>query len=433
MSDILKLREERKGIMEKRLNAVGQMEKILSDSGDASLTGVQSAEFKRLDDEVKAFDAGLKAFDAKIDALATVEAYKAKNLTPAERDPIITVSAPNETKGAVVPKIIRSLCAAKGSVALAMTVAEKMYGDTHPVTKALASGIGSSGGFLVPAEHSNEVIELLRARTVIRPNAVIMPMRSTLMVARQSTSTAAGYVGENNAVAKSTPTFGQIVLTSKKLAALVPVSNDLLRNASPAADDLISADMAAAMGVTEDSTFIRGVGSASAPKGLRYWLSADNITSSAGTSLANIETDLKACIGDLVNHDVRMIKPVWLMAPRSRIHLEFLRDSNGNLAFPEVSRGMLKGYPIAETNNIPVNLGGGTATEMYLVDMADAIIGEESGIELMASDVAPYVDGNSIVSAFSNDQTVIRAISRHDFCLRHDRSAAVVTGITWGA
>jgi HK97 family phage major capsid protein len=39
----------------------------------------------------------------------------------------------------------------------------------------------------------------------------------------------AGYVGENANITKTQPTTGQITLTFKKLAALVPISNDLLR------------------------------------------------------------------------------------------------------------------------------------------------------------------------------------------------------------
>jgi len=254
-----------------------------------------------------------------------------------------------------------------------------------------------------------------------------------MTVPRIASGSAGAYVGENTNITKTGPTFGQIRMTSRKLAALVPISNDLLKTSSPAADDVVISDLVASLANTEDAAFLRDPGTENAPKGIYYWANSANRTSTAGTALANIETDIKTAIGFLVNNNVRMIRPTWFMAPRSKLHLEFIRDTNGNKAFPEVGESMrLMSYPIFTTNNIPTNISS-TQTELYLVDMADAVIGEEQGIELMVSDTAAYHDGSSVVAAFSLDQTVIRAIMKHDFALRHDRSAGIITAVAWGA
>ena len=86
------------------------------------------------------------------------------------------------------------------------------------------------------------------------------------------------------------------------------------------------------------------------------------------------------------------------------------------------------------TTNIPNNLGsGGNETEVYLSDMSDSIIAEATGLEIAVDSSASYIENGAAVSAFARDETLIRAISRHDFGVRHAESVAVKTGVLWGA
>lgn len=426
MDKILALREE-------RAKKVDRMEAILAEADGKDLDETQGKEFSELESEIK-------SIDGKIKNLKTVEDLKALDAVPAEPQkgadglPSFSMSDPGDKqKGAMFGKFVRALAIGGGKPGESAAVASKMFGEQHPVTKALAAAIGSAGGFLVPVEYSGDIIELLRARAVVRrAGAMVVPMNGTTLVPRIGAGTTAAYVGENDNITKTDMAFGQIQLNSRKLAAVVPISNDLLKANGPAADAIVANDLVAGMALTEDAAFLRGDGTVNAPKGIYHWANSGNRTATAGTSLENIETDLKFCLGALLNNNVRMLSPAWVMPPRSRIYLEFLRDATGHKAFPEVENRNLKGYPIFETNVVPTNLGSGTATELYLVDMADAVIGEEQGIELKVSDTAAYHNGSQVVSAYSLDQTVVRAITKHDFCLRHDRSAAIITGITWG-
>lgn len=428
MDKLLKLRKERAEKLEK-------MQALVDGAGEDGLTEDQTKDF----DDLKK---SIEAMDGQIKQIEDLEALKAKSAVPADptkgADGLPRFSQADDdhgVKGATFGKFVRAIAAGGGQKAGATAAASNLYGEQHPVTKALAASIGSAGGFLVPATYSAEVIELLRARAVVRrAGAVSMPMQGTLLVPRITAGTSAAYVGENNPIGKTGMTFGQIQLNARKLAAVVPISNDLLRANGPAADGIVSSDIVAGMALTEDAAFLRGDGTLNAPKGIANWIVAAAKQGSAGTTLANIETDIKFCLNSLLGNNVRMLFPAWIMPPRLRIYLEFLRDANGMLAFPEVATGRLKGIPIFESNVVPSNLGAGSnEAELYLCDMADAVIGEESGIELMVSDTAAYHDGSTVVAAFSQDQTVVRAIARHDFCLRHDRSAAIITGITWGA
>ena len=227
-------------------------------------------------------------------------------------------------------------------------------------------------------------------------------------------------------------------LSAKKAAAIVPLSNDLLAvsGVNPRVDAQVSSDLAVSMGLSEDLHFIRADGSGALPKGLRYWALAGNVLGApAGNSLAQVDLYLGGMMLRLEGANVDLAGCGWIMAPRTIRWLQSLRDGNGNKAYPEIDGGMLKGYPVALTTQVPVNLGaGGNESEIYFVNFADCYIGEDTTLAIAISTEASYKDGaGNTVSAFQRDQTLIRVISKHDFGPRHVESISVGTGITWGA
>lgn len=352
----------------------------------------------------------------------------------------------DKTKGRGFARLIRALAAGKGDCDRALSYAKRQKADNawdddlgELVIRALGTGVGTAGGFFVPDDLSMEIIELLRARAIVRSmNPVMLPMPSGVLTLPKLTGGAtAGYIGESTPQNATQQTTGQLRLTWKKLRAHVPVSNEFLKFSIPAADDTIRDDSIAALATREDQAFLRDDGTADTPKGLRYWAPAANVTATAGKTLANVETDLKGLLQTLEGADVRMLRPGWMMSPRSKNHLLTLRETGGALAFPELREGngdRLWTLPLGVTNNIPSNLGSGSdESEVYLVDFADAVIGEATELEIAVSSEASYTDsGGTVVSAFDRDETVMKLIARHDFGMRHDASIAITTGVQWG-
>lgn len=336
-------------------------------------------------------------------------------------------------------RIIRALGASKGDLRRAAEFAEKTLHDPV-VAKALATGTVEGGGFLVPEEFSQEIIELLRPRSVVRSaGPVMVPMTTgVLTMPRLAAGASATYSQEGQGIKGSQEKGQTITLTWKKLTSLVPISNDLLRFSSPSADSMVREDLIATMATAEDKAFLRADGTASQPRGLRYWAPTGNVNATAAGSntlptLANVDTDLKLMTNLLGNADVRMIRPTWFMSPRSKNFFQFLRTANGPLAYPSMSSDnpTLLSYPVKFSNNIPNNLGGSsTDSEIYFVDMADVLLGESSSLLLEVSQEAAYLDASGTMqAAFSNDQTLVRAIQRHDMIMRHDASMAVLTAV----
>lgn len=368
-------------------------------------------------------------------------------------------------KGTDATRCMIALAACRGSRRDAADFIDQKYGpEGAHVARALATSIGSAGGFLVPPEMSSDVIELLRPASVVMAlEPRILPMPSgNLMIPRIQGGATANYVGENQPMSPSQPQFGMVQLSAKKLTAEVPISNDMIRFPSVSTDAIVRDDMVKSIAVRGDLAFIRGNGGQFSPRGLRSFAAAASL---AGTNviaanvlvgsayaaggqaqtiqaLASITGDLSKAELALEQANIPMTRPGWIMSPRTKQYLMNIRDGLGNYALQaEMSRGMLRGKPFKTTTQVPNNLAavasdGATATtdgsEIYLADFNEVFIGEAYGLELDVFPGGAYVDANGqMQSGISNDQTVMRAIVQHDMAMRQEAAVAVLTGVRW--
>ena len=338
-------------------------------------------------------------------------------------------------KGADAARFLRAIAAGKGDTRKAADYAKKNWNDER-FSKQLLESEYDAGGVLVPDEYAAELIDLLRAQSVVRNmGAMTMPMNSgSLTIPKLTGGTTANYIGENEKGGASEPSFGSIQMSAKKLKAIVPISNDLIRDSSPQADNVVRNDVVQQMALREDIAFIRDDGTENTPKGMYYWsnnkFNAGDIDSD---ELDTVTNDLTNAIFKLANANVPMSQPGWIMSPRSKFYLMQLRDGNGNYAYREdLQDGILMGYPVATTTQIPDNLGGSNdESEIYFADFGQLIIAENTNLIINVSEEASYYDGSQQVSAFDNDLTVMRALARHDFGVRHDDAVAVIEQVDW--
>ncbi len=338
-----------------------------------------------------------------------------------------------------------------------------LYGESHPVTKALIAGVGGSGGFIVPPEYINEIIELLRPMAVVRSsNPRTMPMpRGTMTLPSQTGAATATYSGETSRITASQQTVGQIVASYKKLTALVPISNDLMRFADPAADAFVRDDLAKVIALREDLAFLLGDGTSATPRGMvsfantyavqqggvaGTWLSTSAstlasggnfITSTYAFTLATAAAELGGLVNKLDTANVPDMRRVWFMHPRSYNYLYNVQNSLGLYVYrDEMMTGKLLGYPVKRSTQIPINLydaGSDTNTSfVILTEMTDAMILDSMTLELFVSSEGSYVDSaGTTVSLVQSDETLVRAIAEHDFQMRHPASVAVDQAVAW--
>lgn len=315
--------------------------------------------------------------------------------------------------------------------------AETLYGsEMGHIVANMEQTTNSKGGFLVDTAYSTDFIDILRPRVVIRAlGARTVPMPDgNLTIRKKTAGTGASYIGERVVAPKTQATVGTINMTAKTLAALVPITNRLIRRASMSVEMMIREDLVSSAAVAEDQQFLRGTGSATAPTGLRTLMAGGQVlTATATVNLANVANDLGRVRLAVLNNNIPMTTCGWIMSERTKMFLANLRDGNGNIAYPSIdANGTLHSYPIGTTTSVPDNLGVGTnKSEVYFGDFAQFLIGDTEQVALAASDVAAYDDGGTMRAAFSNDETVIRLLQEHDTQLRYDTAFAVLTDVAW--
>lgn len=436
MSLVLQMRSE-------RAQLVAQVTALAKIEGDGGVLSVeQLAQFTDLEAQVNALTDKISRAEAAERMAAAAATPVSEGAQGINGPPAGNISGPfnEQTKpGVAMAQMVRLLVQAQGNQhqAADLAKANNFGADVHMALSTVTPG---AGGVLVPENFSSSVIESLRPKSVIRGmGAVSLPLNNgNLTMPRILGNTQVAYIGTEEDITVTGMQFGDLKLSSKKAAAIVPISNDLLAysGVNPRIDSQVSGDLSTSMGLSEDLHFIRSAGGGSLPKGLRYWAPAGNVLPApAGATLAQVDLYLGGMMLRLENSNVDLTSSGWIMAPRTLRWLQALRDGNGNKAYPEIDAGMLKGYKVALTTQIPTNLGGdGNESEIYFINFSDCYIGEDMSLAIAISTEASYKDADGkTVSAFQRDQTLIRVISKHDFGPRHVESVAVGTGITWGA
>jgi HK97 family phage major capsid protein len=146
------------------------------------------------------------------------------------------------------------------------------------IANAWSERIPSQGAFLVPEQLRSEVMAYI-APAVVRPRAMVLPMGSLKLgvpyvdnPSQQSGKQALGgltfsFTEDGAAIPPTAPGFGEALLQAQKLAALLPVPNELASDAAGALGDFIARVIAVGLSWTEDDYFIGGNGTGQ-PEGI---------------------------------------------------------------------------------------------------------------------------------------------------------------------
>ncbi len=333
-------------------------------------------------------------------------------------------------------RVMRCIIGGGGTMQGARRFSAEVLGDAEnaPVTKLLWTGDDPSGGFLVPEEVSSMFIDLLQEQSVVLSMGLVqVPMPAgNLTINGGESGPTAFYIGETDPITPSTAKFRQVKLSAKKLAGLVPLSNDLIRMSSPQADGIVGNWLVSTMGLRKDLAFLRGDGTNNTPLGLAGLAGySQPITGSTPDDVRNDLSKMKLFMrqANIVFNNLG-----WLMSPRTESFLENLKDGTNGYPYREdIQSGKLMGYPSGVTTQIPESLGaGGNESELYLVNFGDVVVGNTLALRLDTSNSASYEEGGTVRSAYQNDLTLIRAIEEHDINVFHTEAVAMLTAVTWG-
>lgn len=315
------------------------------------------------------------------------------------------------------------------------------------MTKALAEATPSAGGVLVPEEVSREIVTLVRNRVaVMQMGPTIVPVAKELELPYISTGSAAYYVQENARIPVTEPTFALVPkLKPMELAALLPVSNRLLRDAAtnPTLEDALRNDMAGALAGRQDLAFLQGLGEGNEPLGVRNQAEMTRAPELGRNGEMPELSDFQKLVGAVRSINAPFSRPGWIFHPDVLTWLETLTDSTGRPLLeggllridPSGGGGTFLNYRFQTTGTIPTELTVGASTDCtYVVfgsDWNEAWVGENLDLLIESSNDATYSPdgGTTHISAWQQRQTVFRALSAHDFALRRPEYFTVMEGV----
>lgn len=277
-----------------------------------------------------------------------------------------------------------------------------------------------------------DMIELLRARTlVVQLGARMMSgLVGNVAINRLTAGATAAWLGSEAAViAESEGTLDQVTLSPKTIAAFSRISRQALMQSSIDMEAMIREDLALAAAQAIDLGAISGTGTGGQPLGLLNTVGIGSVALGANGAAIDIDTiinlrktvakanALRGQIAYLTNPDV----VAALQKLKSTTGEYLWEDDTGGEGISGVP-GMLKGYPVGETTNVPNNLTKGTTvgtlSAAIFGNFNDLIIGEWGAMEIVAN---PFGTG------FATGQVDIRMMHLVDVQVRHPGSFAVIT------
>ena len=332
-------------------------------------------------------------------------------------------------------RAVKCLHAASGNFDNAAFIAERKFMDAEMARefKALSATVPGDGGYLVPEVYASEIIELLYPATVIfNLGARRLGMTNGNMnIPKIRSGSRAKFVGENRKIPSTAPGFGNLKLSARKLTAIIPMSNDLLRSTSFDNDVIVGQDITKQMALGADYGALMGKGGEFQPIGItenKGVLTIDvtkldaDYASSTGVLTAMFPGYMVAAV---LKNNVLAGSLGFTFNTSVEQYFKNLRDNVGGFIFAEEmnKQNTLVGYPY-RTTNLFETVGG--KTKIIFGDWNDLVFGEQGALEIETSREGSWTDeAGNLISAFENDQTIIRAINNVDAGLRHDESFAV--------
>lgn len=295
--------------------------------------------------------------------------------------------------------------------------------------KALNEATDSAGGYTVPTDFLNQLVEK-RWQNSVALRAGVRLIRISgdrIEIPVEGNAAAGDWVTEGTDIStvSTDPTFGQIVLEPDDYAVLVAASRQLLRDSGINVADFLTTHFGRVLAKKFDESVFNGPAGGPGPVGI---LNDTNITNTvAASNTAAGEPTLKA--DDLIDAFFKLEpqyqeRTVWVMNNFTAGVVRKLQDTSGRYLW-DISRGgitegvagELLGRPVYVTNAIPHDATNGD--KIIIADLSYYYCAESGGMEIARDDSV----------FFHKNQVAFRAIMSLDGQVALPEAFAMVTGV----
>ena len=299
-----------------------------------------------------------------------------------------------------------------------------LYSGDHQKLQILSEGTAADGGYLVPEEFANVIIEDIRDISIMRGLASVMTTTSdTVHIPSLVSRPKATWRAEKAPKNTSTATFSENVLTPYSLAAIVGLSNELVADARLGVGgsivNYIAGLMSTSINEEQEKAFWTGSGSGR-PTGVDgggYTLR----TFAAGAGATDVQRADQIIQAYHNTPQGYRNRAVWVGNMGTWGEVGRLKDSQNRYLLSDLAGSptqLLKGRPVYESNF----LAGGT---LLFGDFSFYQIVDREGISVRVSDEATVAGS----SAFEKNLTYIRVETRVDAELLLPAAVSKVTGL----
>lgn len=305
---------------------------------------------------------------------------------------------------------------------------EKRYGKTDPAfvksVKEMHKDlmVTGNGGVLVDQTWMSQFQDQLWDATIMNQMGVkfLPTVTGNLNIPKIVEGLAAGYIGEGQQIDTSTLVFGHISLSTKKMMAIVPLSNDLIRSASLNVEALVNEQLRKTMASTQDHAFLYGKGTKWEPTGIA---NVEGITKIAGTPDASraVGLDMIMELGKR-NHSTEDAVFIMGWGAYRKIQEEIYEGRNFDQAEALTNARTFLNHKVILTNRVKSDEAK-NQEDLFLVKASDVTAIQKYDISIVASNEASIQTKDGIISAFGTDYTFVRATTEHDFGLDYKHSA----------
>ncbi len=268
---------------------------------------------------------------------------------------------------------------------------------------------GSGGGYAVPVQFRETLLQLGAESSIVRPLATVLPAGDppdaeiTMPALAQGDAGVFGgvelqWIGEGELKPETSASLREIKLEPQEVAGHTVITDKLLRNWATAST-YIEALFNGARAAGEDYAFLRGDGNAK-PKG---------VTNGAGTIAVNRKTAGKFQFDDVVKMYAALVPEavpgaIWVINQSLMPQVAALKDESNNTIFirGDITRGMpstLMGLPVRFTGRTPV---AGTKGDVILANFSYYLIKDGSGPFVAASEHVLFRQNKTVIKCFWN-------------------------------
>lgn len=255
-------------------------------------------------------------------------------------------------------------------------------------TRDLQTTVDANGGYLVPEEWANFIIEKMYKLPTLRAFCTVLPMSTdTENIAVEGNTNSVSWFNELATITQADGTVAQVRLIVNLVAGLSRMSRQFLADATTAAGrlDWITTRIAQAINRAEEAAFVGGSGTGQ-PAGFRGVAGASSVAQAGANIALDDLINLKFTLGYQYRdnaiyaaHDNLVQKIAKLKDSTGRPLYEM--QSTTTIGDSPVKYMTLNSRPLLTLNDLPVNLGGGTnESEIWYFDPSFYIIGDREDI-----------------------------------------------------